>query len=118
MCITAGYSYVNEIPHERNVQYDGRLFSLLDILADHRVKFTSGRNWIRYMYPINNFTYSIPRVRFPPWKDFSFLHSVQTGYGAYPAFYPMGSGCDFPGGKAAGADHSPPFRAQASYSFP
>jgi hypothetical protein len=28
-----------------------------------------------------------------------FLHSVQTGCGAYLASYPMGTGCFFPGGK-------------------
>jgi hypothetical protein len=36
-------------------------------------------------------------------QDFSLLHSVQTGSGAYPAFYSMGTGCCFRGGKAAGA---------------
>jgi hypothetical protein len=30
-------------------------------------------------------------------QDFSLLHSVHTGYGAHPAFYPMGTG-----DKAAG----------------
>jgi hypothetical protein len=34
---------------------------------------------------------------------FSLLHSVQTGSGAHPASYPMGTGCSFPGGKATGA---------------
>jgi hypothetical protein len=34
----------------------------------------------------------------------SFLrHSVQTGFGVYPASYPMGTRGSFPGGKAAGA---------------
>jgi hypothetical protein len=32
------------------------------------------------------------------------LHSVQTGYGAHPASYPMGTG----GGGGGEADHSPP----------
>jgi hypothetical protein len=37
------------------------------------------------------------------WKqDLSFLHVVQTGSGAHPASYPMGTGGFFPGGKAAG----------------
>jgi hypothetical protein len=31
------------------------------------------------------------------------LHSVQTGSGARPASYSMGTGDSFPGGKAAGA---------------
>jgi hypothetical protein len=35
-------------------------------------------------------------ARFPP------LHVVQTGSGAHPSSYPMGTGCSFPGGKAAG----------------
>jgi hypothetical protein len=39
----------------------------------------------------------------PEGQDFSFLHDVQTGSGAHPASYPMGTGCSFPGGKAAGA---------------
>jgi hypothetical protein len=33
---------------------------------------------------------------------FSF-HSVQTGSGAHPAFYKMGTGGDLPGDKATGA---------------
>jgi hypothetical protein len=32
-------------------------------------------------------------VRFPTWaRHFSLLHSVQTGSGAHPASYPMGTG--------------------------
>jgi hypothetical protein len=34
--------------------------------------------------------------------NLSFLHIVQTGFGAHPAYYPMGTGGSFPGGKAAG----------------
>jgi hypothetical protein len=33
----------------------------------------------------------------------NFLHVVQTGPGAHPASYPMGTGGSFSGGKAAGA---------------
>jgi hypothetical protein len=36
-------------------------------------------------------------------QDFSPVHSVQTGPGAHPASYPMGTGGDLPGGNAAGA---------------
>jgi hypothetical protein len=36
-------------------------------------------------------------------SEFSLLHVVQTGSGAHPASYPMGTGGSFPGGKAAGA---------------
>jgi hypothetical protein len=36
-----------------------------------------------------------------PGRDKIFL--FQTGPGAYPAFYPMGSSGDFPGDKTAGA---------------
>jgi hypothetical protein len=36
-------------------------------------------------------------------QDFSLFHSVQTGSGAHPASYPMGSAGSFPGHKAAGA---------------
>jgi hypothetical protein len=44
------------------------------------------------------------RVRFPAGAgNFSLQHLVQNGYGAYPASYPMGTRCSFPGGKAAGA---------------
>jgi hypothetical protein len=34
-------------------------------------------------------------------QEFSLLHRVQTGPGAHPT-YQMGTGGDFPGGKAAG----------------
>jgi hypothetical protein len=34
-------------------------------------------------------------------QEFSLLHSVQTGSGAHPASYTMGTGSSFPGGKAA-----------------
>jgi hypothetical protein len=35
-------------------------------------------------------------------KNLSLFHSVQTGYRAHPAFYPLGSEDNFPGSKAAG----------------
>jgi hypothetical protein len=44
-------------------------------------------------------------------EDFSSSPCVQTGSGAHPASYPMGTGGPFPGGKARpgrDADHSPP----------
>jgi hypothetical protein len=45
-----------------------------------------------------------------PGKYFSLLHSVQTGSGAHPASYPMGSGALSVGVKLPGseADHSSP----------
>jgi hypothetical protein len=33
----------------------------------------------------------------------NFLHIIQTGSGAHPATYPVGSGDSFPGDKEAGA---------------
>jgi hypothetical protein len=36
-------------------------------------------------------------------RDFSVLHVVQTGSGAHPASYPMGTDGSLPGDKAAGA---------------
>jgi hypothetical protein len=43
-------------------------------------------------------------VRFPAGvRDISLRHSVQTGSGAHPASYPMGTGVSFSEGKAAGA---------------
>jgi hypothetical protein len=48
-------------------------------------------------------------------EDFSSSPCVQTGSGAYPASYPMGTGGPFPGGKARpgrDADHSPPSSAE------
>jgi hypothetical protein len=44
-------------------------------------------------------------TRFNSWQgqDFSVLHSVQTGSGAHPASYPMGSRFDFHRSKAARA---------------
>jgi hypothetical protein len=44
-------------------------------------------------------------------KDFSSIICVQTGSGAHPASYTMGTGGPFPGGKARpgrDADPSPP----------
>jgi hypothetical protein len=41
-------------------------------------------------------------VRFPPGAaNFSLQHRVQTGSGAHPASYPMGTGCSFPGNTVA-----------------
>jgi hypothetical protein len=55
-------------------------------------------------------------VRFPTGaEDFSSRPCVQTGSGANPASYPMGTGGPFPGGKARpgrDADHSPPSSAE------
>jgi hypothetical protein len=50
-------------------------------------------------------------IRSPTGADFSSNPCVQTGSGAHPASYPMGTGGSFPGGKARpgrDADHSPP----------
>jgi hypothetical protein len=44
------------------------------------------------------------RVRFPAGRrHFSPLHNVQTGPGAHPVSYPMGTEGNFPGGKEAEA---------------
>jgi hypothetical protein len=44
------------------------------------------------------------RVRFLAGvKDLSLFHSVQTGSGAHPASYPMGTGVFSPGNKVARA---------------
>jgi hypothetical protein len=48
-------------------------------------------------------------------EDFSSSLCVQTGSGAHPASYPMGTEGPFPGGKARpgrDADHSPPSSAE------
>jgi hypothetical protein len=48
-------------------------------------------------------------------EDFSSSPFVQTGSGANPALYPMGTGGPFPGGKARpgrDANHSPPTSAE------
>jgi hypothetical protein len=48
-------------------------------------------------------------------EDFFSSPCVQTGSGAHPASYPMGTGVFFPGGKArpgGNADHSPPSSAE------
>jgi hypothetical protein len=42
-------------------------------------------------------------VRVPAGQELSLLDIVQTGSGAHPASYPMGTGGSFPGGKAARA---------------
>jgi hypothetical protein len=49
-------------------------------------------------------------IRSSTGTDFSSSPCVQTGSGAHPASYPMGTGFFFPGGKARpgrDADHSP-----------
>jgi hypothetical protein len=54
-------------------------------------------------------------VRSPTGADFSSSPCVQTGSGAHPAYYPMGTGGSFPGGKAQpgrDTDHSPPSSAE------
>jgi hypothetical protein len=54
-------------------------------------------------------------VRSPTGADFSSSLCVQTGSGAHPESYPMGTGGSFPGGKARlgrDADHSPPSSAE------
>jgi hypothetical protein len=48
-------------------------------------------------------------------EDFSSSPCIQTGSGAHPAPYPMGTRGSFPGGKARpgrDADHSPPSSAE------
>jgi hypothetical protein len=47
-------------------------------------------------------------------KDFSLLHNVQSGRGAHPTSYPMGTGAISLGVKppGCGADHSPPSSAE------
>jgi hypothetical protein len=47
-------------------------------------------------------------------RDFSELHSIQTGTGAHPASYPIGTGGSFPGIERSGheANHSPPSSIQ------
>jgi hypothetical protein len=51
-------------------------------------------------------------------EDFYSSIFVQTGSGAHPASYPMGTGGPFPGGKerpGRDADHSPPSSAEVKY---
>jgi hypothetical protein len=50
-------------------------------------------------------------------EDFSSTLCVQTGSGAHPASYTMGTGGSFPGGKGQpgrDADHSPPSSAEVN----
>jgi hypothetical protein len=51
-------------------------------------------------------------------EDFSSIPCVQTGSGAHPASYPMGTGGSFPGCKARqgrDTDHSLPSSAEVKY---
>jgi hypothetical protein len=51
-------------------------------------------------------------------EDFFSNFCVQTGSGAHPASYPMGTGGPFPRGKARqgrDADHSPSSSAEVKY---
>jgi hypothetical protein len=53
-------------------------------------------------------------------EDFSSSPCVQTGSGAHPASYPMGTGGPFPGGEVRpgrDADHSPPSSAKVKYEY-
>jgi hypothetical protein len=58
-------------------------------------------------------------VRSPTGAEyFSSSPCIQTGSGARPASYPMGTGGPFQGGKVRpgrDADHSPPSRAEVKY---
>jgi hypothetical protein len=64
-------------------------------------------------------TYWTIGVRSPTEAEaFSSSPCVQTGSGAHPASYTMGTGGPFPGGKARpgrDADHSPPSSAKVKY---
>ena len=48
----------------------------------------------------------------------SLLHSIQTGYGTHPAFYPTDNECFLPiGEEAVGeTDRSSPFNAEVRYA--
>jgi hypothetical protein len=52
-------------------------------------------------YRLDNQTISVWFLRGA--GNFSLQHHVQTGSGAHPASYPVGTGGSFPGGKATGA---------------
>jgi hypothetical protein len=57
------------------------------------------------------------RVRFPPGTGNFYIHyRVQTGYGAHPGSYAMGTRGSFPGVKPPEreADHSPPSSAEVN----
>jgi hypothetical protein len=50
-----------------------------------------------------------PPARFPAGvRDFSLLHSVQTGSGAHPASHPVGTGGSFPSDKRWSCTFTPP----------
>jgi hypothetical protein len=53
-------------------------------------------------------------VQFRYGQEFALLHVVQTGCGAHPTSYPMGTGTLSPGVKRQGreADYSPPVSAE------
>jgi hypothetical protein len=62
----------------------------------------------------NPYTVQNGRLRSRGWipsgvRNYDLLHSIQTGSGAHPASYPMGTGGSLPGVKA---DHSPPTSAE------
>jgi hypothetical protein len=52
-------------------------------------------------------------------QEFSLLHIVQTGRGAHPASYPMGTWGTFPEVKWQGyeVDHSPPTSAEVKKTW-
>jgi hypothetical protein len=78
------------------------------------------------MFTDTELTHVVGRTEFESWwgsTDFSLHHRVQTGSGAHPASYPMGTEGSFSGIKRPGreTDHSPPSSAEVkntwSYTF-
>jgi hypothetical protein len=86
-------------------------FKLLSCIEWGRSRVSSGS--IMSGYGLNDWAIG---VRSPAGaKDFYSSLCIQTGSGAHPASYTMGTGGPFPGGKARpgrDADHSPPSSAE------
>jgi hypothetical protein len=87
------------------------VYDALEINFDIIIFITRGRGSSGIIVPDYGLDDRVIEVRSPTGaEDFPSSPCVQTGSGAHPASYPMGTGCHFPGGKARpgrDADHSP-----------
>jgi hypothetical protein len=75
------------------------VFNYINVLI-HAFKPMNWDSWVSKLieYRQNESGLILGRV-----KNFSLHHRIQTGSGAHPASYPMGTKGSFPGGKAVGA---------------
>jgi hypothetical protein len=105
-------------PHSHNLRCQGNGIQMRTLQQKYDHYFTGYRSRVSSDSIVSDYGLDDRAigVRSPAGaKDFSSNLCVQTGSGAHPASYPMGTGGPFPGGKARpgrDADHSPPSSAE------